>query len=38
MDLKKAVALSLAKMLKPAREYFESNTDMLKQLGPEFMP
>lgn len=38
MDLKKALASSLADMLKPAREYFSSNMDMLKRLGPEFMP
>ncbi|HUY70325.1 MAG TPA: tyrosine--tRNA ligase [Candidatus Baltobacteraceae bacterium] len=38
MDLKKAVALSFINMLKPARDYFSSNIDMLKQLGPEFMP
>lgn len=37
-DLKGAVADSLIKLLKPAREYFEGNVDMLKQLGQEFLP
>ena len=37
-DLKSAVADSLVKLLKPAREYFESNADILNQLGKEFLP
>ncbi|MEM3227535.1 MAG: tyrosine--tRNA ligase [Candidatus Micrarchaeaceae archaeon] len=35
-DLKKAVAGYLVKRLKKAREYFESNEDLLRRLGPSF--
>lgn len=37
-DLKNAVADQLIDLLKPAREYFENNQDMLKQLGDVFLP
>ncbi len=37
-DLKDAVAGELINILKPAREYFENNQDMLKELGENFMP
>ncbi|MEM3781867.1 MAG: tyrosine--tRNA ligase [Candidatus Micrarchaeaceae archaeon] len=36
LDLKNAVAEYLVKRLKRARDYFESNEDMLRQLGPKF--
>lgn len=36
-DLKDAVAIDLIKVLKPAREYFEDNQDMLKVLGESFI-
>ncbi|MEM3827075.1 MAG: tyrosine--tRNA ligase [Candidatus Micrarchaeaceae archaeon] len=35
-DLKKAVAGYLVKRLEKAREYFESNEDLLRRLGPSF--
>ncbi len=37
-DLKNAVADRLIELLKPVREYFEANDDILKQLGKEFLP
>ncbi len=38
VDLKNTLAEYLIKLFKPSRDYFESNTDLLKQLGEEFMP
>ncbi len=37
-DLKNAIADRLIELLKPVREYFEANDDILKQLGKEFLP
>ena len=37
LDLKNFVADYMVKRLKKARDYFEKNQDMLKQLGPQFM-
>ncbi len=37
-DLKNAVAEYFVGRLKPARDYFEKRVDMLKELGPEFLP
>ncbi len=38
LDLKNAVAEYLIKILKKARDYFNSHRDMLEELGPEFLP
>lgn len=37
-DLKQAIADFLIDMLRPAREYFDKHGDILKTLGPEFLP
>ncbi len=38
LDLKESVSKSLAGTLSEVREYFESNTDMLKRMGATYMP
>ena len=37
-DLKASIADILIKRLKPAHEYFDKNKDILRELGPEFLP
>lgn len=37
-DLKKAVAKSLVAIFKDARAYFDKHQDVLKELGPNFLP
>ncbi|MBN1923253.1 MAG: tyrosine--tRNA ligase [Nanoarchaeota archaeon] len=38
MDLKQALTSDLIKMFSKVRKYFEKNTSILKELGPNFMP
>ncbi len=38
LDLKNAVTKELLEIFKPAREYFQKHLDMLKELGPQFIP
>lgn len=38
VDLKEAVGTHLIERFKKVRKYFEDHTDILKELGPEFMP